>query len=387
MFATRLNQENVTHLHQTNAAGKPLNQALAKTPCPKSNAPKTPFRGRNDENAAQTILKTGAGKAKANLFVTPAPGKTRAVLGAKTTNAKALQTPGLGAKSAQKLAAPPSTQKISPRLKRSKVRVHQPDPSATVDEADDSAPEVEYCPPPRILTPPLPNYPDDIHELPLDDIFSQERLLRSIFAPTPEERDADGLTAHERAIEQQREIVSRQAEASLQLENLTFSEPDLEALRQETVAREQQKQRTASKPSRQAPGTLSSRHAASALSRPSPRPVPSFAAPTAAAAAKHRTAVAPKSTANAHHAVAAAASRTTVGYARGRQVSATKRAPLSNAHRAGVVRALRETARHPGVRDVLMPAALDDGESDGEVDEVRDEFFERLVNEDFVLEF
>ncbi|KAF2156829.1 hypothetical protein K461DRAFT_289202 [Myriangium duriaei CBS 260.36] len=360
MFATRHNQENVTHLHQTTAATKPLNQALSKTPGPKANAPKTPFRNRNDENASHTVLKTGAGKVKANLFATPAPGKPRAVLGAKTTNAKAVQTPGQGAKTGQKPAAPPSTQKVSPRLKRSKVRIHQPSPSATVDEADDSAPEVEYCPPPRILTPPLPNHPDDLHELPLEDLFSQERFLRNIFANPVPSQASDRL---DRAREARIESMNRSAAAALELENMTFTDPELEALRQETV------KPTAQRP---APATLSSRSAAAALARPTP----SFAAPTAAAKQRARDT-------QSHHAAAAAASRTTVGYARGRQVSGAKRAPLSSAHRAGVVRAPKEGVGRKNVREVVMPSA----EEDGEEEEVRDEEFDRLVGEDFVLEF
>lgn len=92
MFATRIDQENLTYDHQTAAAAKPLNQGSkplgSKTPGNK--APKTPFRGnRNDENntnfPGKTGLKTGkkgdediftgANKSLAfnkNAFVTPA---------------------------------------------------------------------------------------------------------------------------------------------------------------------------------------------------------------------------------------------------------------------------------------------------------------------------
>jgi hypothetical protein len=68
----------------------------------------------------------------------------------KTTNAKtkAFQTPA-------PLSASVKTQKISPRLRRPKVKVHQPE---VQHEEEDDVPEVEYMPPKEI---PLP---DDLDE-------------------------------------------------------------------------------------------------------------------------------------------------------------------------------------------------------------------------------
>merc|ERR1712137_569626 len=78
------------------------------------------------------------GKVDENAFVTPAGPRTRAPLGMKTTNAKsrAFATP-----------APLSSvknQQLSPRLRRPKVEVHQPE---VAHESEDDVPEVEYMPP------------------------------------------------------------------------------------------------------------------------------------------------------------------------------------------------------------------------------------------------
>lgn len=89
-----------------------------------------------------------------------------------------------------------------------------------------------------------------------------------------------------------------------------------------------------------APSTLTSRTAASALSAvPKASKTPSFAAPTAAAKARQPSALAsrkPTGTASAHgntrHTAAKVASNTTLGYSKGRAVSATARKPLAGLH-------------------------------------------------------
>src|SRR5689334_22594337 len=72
--------------------------------------------------------------------------RARAPLGMKTTNAKtsAFQTPA-------PLSASAKTLKASPRLRRPKVKVHQPE---VQDEVEDDVPEVEYMPPKEV---PLPD--------------------------------------------------------------------------------------------------------------------------------------------------------------------------------------------------------------------------------------
>lgn len=97
-----------------------------------------------------------------------------------------------------------------------------------------------------------------------------------------------------------------------------------------------------------APSTISSKRAASALSRPassaSVRSLPRFATSTTTATARSRSAAAPapapvsRKTASitaptasfGRHAAATAASRSTLGYSKGRAVSASARQPLSS---------------------------------------------------------
>jgi len=288
MFATRQDRENLTHLHQRTAAAKPLNnnslQPL-KTP-----APKTPFRSsrNNNENVAPLTLNK---KLLSTSFVTPAPLQTRAILGQKTTNAKAQPTPGFNLnKTVQKTGT-----KISPRLKRGKVQIHRPEtttptlstisdlqpqittnpPLSTTNDEDefdeDGWPkEIEYCPPPRILTPPLADIdhlePFDLSKLVVGDIFSDDEILY------------EDPAAKQRNVEETRRLAK-----SIALPKDVF--PD----KVENTTKSQK--------------------------------VPSFAAPTKSALAKHDK-----------------PDRGTIGYSRGRQVSASKRNVISEAHKASVIR-------------------------------------------------
>ncbi|KAK3677514.1 hypothetical protein LTR78_002364 [Recurvomyces mirabilis] len=315
MFATRNHDENAIHQQQTAAASKPLNQGIKglapKTPG--NRAPKTPFKAaKNDENAA--FGKTG-GKGKdgglfgdiktvkadkSTTFVTPAGPRTRAPLGAKTTNAKAnlLQTPALP--SATKGSA---TKPASPRLRRAKVKIH----TATSDPLDDDGvPDIEYMPPREV---PLADYPEE--DWPLDRTFPQfdgNNLTKGVweeFGPKDKGSDDELSDFEEKCAK---------AEAGKK-------------------KREEQERR---------PGTVKSKSAASALAKVDgqarQKVVPNFAAPTAAARARMPSMLAGKKTGatstsgNTRHTVAKAVSNTTLGYSKGRAVSATARAPLSSIH-------------------------------------------------------
>lgn len=148
MFSTRVDQENLVYNHQAAAAAKPLNQ----TKTPGNKAPKTPFRAnRNDENNAflrgKSAFKETKGKdfVKPDAFVTPAGPRTRAPLGAKTTNAKglALQTPGAFTNAGH--SAKNSQKPVSPRLRKAKVKIHRAE--VVPVDAHDEEPEIEYMPP------------------------------------------------------------------------------------------------------------------------------------------------------------------------------------------------------------------------------------------------
>lgn len=88
--------------------------------------------------------------------------------------------------------------------------------------------------------------------------------------------------------------------------------------------------------------TVSSKTAAAALSR---SVQPRFAAPTVATKARApsaapfpRKANMPLGNKSTNHAVASAASRSTLGYSKGRAISASARKPLSQAHQAEVIK-------------------------------------------------
>lgn len=131
----------------------------------------------------------------------------------------------------------------------------------------------------------------------------------------------------------QQDIIRRALEAD------DFLNLDLTKVRKGFEEKEQQSR---------APSSLSARRAVSALSRSSSTTAlgPRFAAPTATAAARSRTTntvrplprkpisslTAPTASSSARHASATAASRNTLGYARGRAVSAASRRPLSTLH-------------------------------------------------------
>jgi hypothetical protein len=160
MLAAR-DQENLVHAHQSTAAGKPLNQGVRglqpKTP---GNNSKTPFRpARNDENRNLTVKGPKPGLDK-NAFVTPAGARTRAPLGAKTTNAKAqaFKTPGAKQPTLQPLKS--ARQSSVRRSLKSKITVALSEPvSDVLAEDDDDLSEPEYAPPNPIE---LPDPPMDI---------------------------------------------------------------------------------------------------------------------------------------------------------------------------------------------------------------------------------
>ncbi|KAH7033318.1 uncharacterized protein B0I36DRAFT_348390 [Microdochium trichocladiopsis] len=160
MFAAR-DQENLAFHRQNNAAMKQLQKT------PGAQYPKTPIRvPLNDENAAHAIkgAKSIAGPrngnenvltSKANKglnksqFMTPMEPRSRAVLGDKTTNAKAKGLQSVNVKGAvrqieQTASKPPATarpKQKQPQAETQRLQVHT--------EADDplSEDEPEYCPP------------------------------------------------------------------------------------------------------------------------------------------------------------------------------------------------------------------------------------------------
>ncbi|KAK4898823.1 hypothetical protein LTR27_003554 [Elasticomyces elasticus] len=342
MFATRSHNENAIYEQQTAAVGKPLNQGVKglapKTPGNK--APKTPFKV-NDENAAFGNGKTGGkakegglfggqgkgGKVDQSAFVTPAGPRTRAPLGNKTTNAKALlQTPaGITTK-------PSATKPTSPRLRRGKVKIYTAE-SDPLDNAVEEEREIEYMPPREV---PLPDHPEDCW--PSDRTYPQfegKNLTRGWYAEFGESK----------------KVLESDEEMSDFDEKCRKAEEGRKAREATSVERR--------------PGTVKAKGAASALSSialPKQKAVPSFAAPTAAARARVPTGTVAKragsgstvGVGNSRHTAAKVASNTTLGYSKGRAVSASTRQPLSSIHEKPATG--RDTA--PAARNTTLDELL-----------------------------
>ncbi|EON66690.1 hypothetical protein W97_05936 [Coniosporium apollinis CBS 100218] len=409
MLAVR-DQENFVHGQQAAAAAKPLNQGLvAKTPGNK--APKTPFKvALNDENVVfrggKSVLKTN-GKGNENLFtgakkgneldkntfVTPAGPRTRAPLGAKTTNAKtkAFQTPAPPSIDTASASAKTQPQSRSPRLHRAKVKVLATD-DATKPVPEPEEREIEYMPP---RGEPLPDLPDDYwgpeKTFPM---FEAKNYMRGIWSTYFNPVDDDGVSQLEREDAVRDKRVRRETDETLQRKcdemfaeaaaNITGTAPPAAppVASRPTTSRSSSSVAT-KKPlvpnaTTGQPTTLTSRTAATALRQPSSRP--HFSAPTTAAKARVPTsalplsrkkqpvaAAAPTNPSAMRHTAATAASRTTLGYANGRAASSSLRKPLPLG--GSEMRALKRD----GKRNVTAPvsAGLARGGSDAAVGPVK----------------
>jgi hypothetical protein len=246
----------------------------------------------------------------------------------KTTNAKAraFQTPA-------PLSASAKTQKASPRLRRPKVKV-QPDVQH-VDEHD--VPEVEYMPPKEV---PLPDDMDDY--LPRD--WNIPRLENGgVDAVYHNPLEDDGRTKLQRQFEETLERDTRKRDEKFdRILDQQMEKDRVDVARHFGVALPSKGMPkptlTAAAHPRQrptGPSTLKAKSAAAALSEPRRLP---YAAPTAATKSRppNEQVTSKKSMTNAsasRHAAAAAASKSTIGYAQGRENVVSRpqpRKPLSN---------------------------------------------------------
>lgn len=239
----------------------------------------------------------------------------------KTTNAKskAFQTP-----------APLSsakTQKISPRLRRPKVKVHQPQVDA---ESEDDVPEIEHMPPKEV---PLPDDMDDY--LPKDwtiPKFSHKDMIRDIWESYHNPIEDDGRTRNQRKFEDDLQREKKKAYEDFdKLFAAQMAEHDAETRRYLGIDEPKSATTTTTAPKRSttAVSTLKARSAAAALA---PSTKPSYAAPTTTtksrAPAPTKKPLADRSA--SRNATAAAASKSTIGYAQGRPAQTAARKPLSN---------------------------------------------------------
>lgn len=263
--------------------------------------------------------------------LTPDTGpRNRAPLGAKTTNAKgkAFQTPA-------PLASSAKTLKASPRLRRPKVKVHQPEVDA---ESDDDVPEIEYMPPKEV---PLLDDMDDY--IPRDwdfSILSGPDAMRGITSAYHNPTEADGRTRGQREFEESLERDRKKRDEEFdRIFAAQMAKDDAETRRYFGITLPKKE---AAKPTVKATGlsTMRARSAATALA-PADRSTPRFGASTAAARVPtgivsgkktSKTPVDSTATRHARNVSAVASSKSTIGYAQGRAVrsSSAMRPPLSN---------------------------------------------------------
>ncbi|KAG9206100.1 hypothetical protein G6514_004821 [Epicoccum nigrum] len=338
-------QENAVRSLQVGPGGKPL-KLFGETPANK--APKTPFKlplndennftrgGKHDGKGSLFLTTQKGGKLDASAFVTPAGPRSRAPLGAKTTNAKgrAFQTPA-------PLGSSAKTLKASPRLRRPKVKVHQPE---VEPESEDDVPDIEYMPPKEV---PLLDDMDDY--IPRDwdfSVLSGEKAMRGITGAYHNPVEDDGRTKGQREFEEglERDRKKRDEEFD-RVFAAQMAKDDAESKRYLGIT-EPKKEVTkpTGKPSSSVrpatgPSTLRARSAATALAT-ADRPTPRFGASSATVKTRvptglvsgRKTPNAPVETTAARHASAAVSSKSTIGYAQGRAVRSTSgmRPPLSN---------------------------------------------------------
>jgi hypothetical protein len=266
----------------------------------------------------------------------------------KTTNAKsnAFQTPA-------PLGSSAKTQKLSPRLRRPKVKVHQPEPDA---ESEDDVPEVEYMPPKEV---PLA---DDMGDyLPKDWKFPKldgKTMMRGIYDAYHNPIEDDGRPKKLREFEEGLAREKKQRDIDFdKLFSAQMAADDAEARRHMGI--DPKPKRTTTNIS-----TLKARSAAQALSPVSSKP--SFAAPTAATKSRLPTGfISSKKLTKplieptpSRRAAAVAASHSTIGYAQGRagRAAPAARKPLSNITKPAPFSTTTTAIRRPASIATIRPA-------------------------------
>lgn len=375
MLAAR-DQENLVHEHQAAAAAKPLNQGTKQAPpkTPGNKTAKTPFKvPLNDENGAsvfgggkKTIGKGtennlfGAkqgGKGDGKAFVTPMGPRTRAPLGAKTTNAKAkaFQTPAL-APIGNDLGKP-NQRTVSAR--KPKLQVTRPETTKIEDiladkEALDER-EIEYMPPrPKDLP---DNLDDDLPELDFS-VLRRTNPIAGWYAELANRPGSDGLSYVQRKEKEEKETneyldQKGEAEILLAMDSAPMScLCDVECWGDEceqSIARRKEAQATYKKtmaaleskylpqakkgPERKGPNLTTSKAAAAALSNPKRPATKPNSTLNSSTSVKKPASILPRGKktpvltkpSEVRHAAATAASKTTIGYSKGRVASAGMR--------------------------------------------------------------
>ncbi|UNI19158.1 hypothetical protein JDV02_005367 [Purpureocillium takamizusanense] len=365
MLASHRDQENLAHSQQIPTKQQP------KTPG--ARYPKTPLAFRNDENLPTAFAgKSGLGgagtrpggmnkmtakKGQQQSLVTPMEPRTRAPLGNKTTNAKAKAGRSGGVKERvneiEKSQAKHTTvqkPKLQPvDVAPIKIKI-QPDSQESHSDLED---EPEYAPPPVA---PLP-YESDI--LPKGGLTSKglkgkESFFKGFYQHYSRP-DGNGMSREEKKFNEEMEAILRRVEERSQreLDDLQWSAADIE---ESMTAIQRKSEESKSEGARlrtgslRNPPTITSKRAASALAMSSGAQKPASEKATVTSKAPRRPLsalmsrsrpakpVTTTTTSATGNIAAEAASRTTIGYNKGRTASSmlSRRAPsVAERHKLG----------------------------------------------------
>ena len=202
-------------------------------------------------------------------------------------------------------------------MRRAKIKVHEAE-TATAEDGEEEW-EVEYMAPRGV---PLPDHPDDCW--PIDRTYPQfegKNLTRgwlSEFAPQKDddEDELSDLDAKIKKIEELNEKKKRQAQQT----------------KKATAVKPSSLQQTNRDPLTTKPAQgLSSKSAASALSTSTKPTLGKARTPVPSALASKKGSTATIAPGNSRHTAAKVASNSTLGYSKGRAISATARKPLAGA--------------------------------------------------------
>ena len=213
-------------------------------------------------------------------------------------------------------------------MRRAKIKIQEAETATGEDEEQER--EIEYMPPREV---PLPDYPDDWPHDRTYPQFEGKNLTRgwwSEFGPQKDEDEDedDEFSDFEQKLKRIEELNEKKKQQTQQAKKAT-------AVKKPPVAKTSRDPLTAKMPQ-----TLKAKEAASALSKSTkPSTTSSFAAPTATAKARLPFVLAAKkpvgsttTLGNSRHTAARAASNSTVGYSKGRAVSAGARLPVAGPH-------------------------------------------------------
>ncbi|KAH7318759.1 hypothetical protein B0I35DRAFT_409596 [Stachybotrys elegans] len=346
MLAAHRDQENLVHAHQQV-------QSKQHPKTPGARFPKTPhkFPG-NDENAPtifagksgiKNVIKPSEndilmtkGKGARQALITPSDNRMRAPLGNKTTNAKAKTGPSNGVKDIVKELEKAQKPTTIQKPKQKPVELAPVAFSVKADSSDggDEEEEPEYAP---ANPEPLP-YQSDV--LPPGGLTTKglrrENMFKGYYEHFYNPIDDNGVSRKDKEFRKEMDLVMKMAEErnAKEMDALDWNVEDATETaqpRQKKQVAAQSSELAVKKTRQKYPATITSRRAASALSVTSDtdrstKPRPASAAtttrkPPSTALRTNVKSRAPLANAGPSNSTAETASRTTLGYNKGRSAS------------------------------------------------------------------